>query len=416
MLARLSRLSKVPRDLDRVTDRGPETPEQQVGLRRGSAEALWHRLRQLYATGVQPGLQLCVRHGGEVVLNRAIGHARGAEPGSDHADPEPMRIDTPINLFSAAKAVNAMLVHKLAELGHFRMDDRVAQYVPGFERHGKNRITIRQVLTHRAGLQRLPILAREDALDVLADPKAVLELILDLVPARIGGAPAYHAVTGGFVLAEVMRRATGREPRALLTELIKQPLGAGWLDFGVAAADVDRVARNADTGFMPRPLAWQMANILGVPFGLAVELSNDPRFLTAVVPSANVISTAQDMAAFYQCLVDQGRFGGRRVFEPATVRRALAPDRPGATIDRVIGIPVRYSPGFMVGHRGLSLYGWNRQSTFGHLGLSSTFTWARRDTGTAVALITNGKPILGPHLRQMVGVFTGLNAFCENKL
>ena len=414
-LRAFSRLARVPADLDSVTERGTENPEREAGLRKGSAEALWQRLRELYATGVQPGLQLCVRHRGKVVLNRAIGYARGAEPGAA-GKLVPMRVDTPINLFSAAKAVTAMLVHKLQELGKLDIDDAVAAYIPGFERHGKGAITVRQVLTHRAGLQRLPVLASEDALGLLADPAAIAEMIADLKPAKIGGAPAYHAVSGGFILAEVMRRATGREPRALLDELLKKPLGARWLDFGVAPQDAAKVAHNMDTGFAPGPIGWQLANILGVPLPTAVRLSNDPRFLTALVPSANVIATAHDVAAFYQCLVDEGRFGGHRVFEADTVRRAVAPDRAGASIDRVIGIPIRYSPGFMVGHRGLGLYGWNRTSTFGHLGLSSTFTWARPDTGTAVALITNGKPILGPHLREMVAVFTSLNAFCENKI
>lgn len=417
-LKRFSRLAEVPADLASVTDLGIEVPEGEARLRRGSVQALWSRLEALYRTGVQPGLQLCIRHRGKIVLNRALGHARGNEPGRRCHIPAPMRVATPINLFSAGKAVTAMLVHKLQELGHFNIDDRVAEYIPGFDRNGKQRITIRQLLTHRAGVPHLPKLATLGFdLDLLSSTARVQELILDLKPhAEIGGVPAYHALSGGFILAEVIRRATKQDPRELLKTLIKDPLGAEWLDFGVQPEDVDKVALNAETGVLPQPIAWQMSRILGAPYSKAIEMSNDPRFLAAVVPSGNVITTAQDIASFYQCLLDGGRFDGRQVFAADTVQRAITPDRRHASLDRTIGIPIRYSPGFMVGHRGLGLYGWNRRSTFGHLGLSSTLTWARPDTGTVVALVTNGKPVLGPHLKEMLLLFAGLNAFCENQI
>lgn len=417
-LKRFSRLVHVPQNIHSVTEIGAEAGEDEAGLRPGSVHALWAKAQDLYRSGVQPGLQLCIRHNGVVVLNRAIGHARGNEPGSRHDSPVPMTLRTPINLFSGAKAVTAMLVHKLVELGHFGIDDRVAAHVPGFERHGKGDITIRQLLTHRAGLPHLPrVSANGVNLSLLSDAEATLEMMLDLKPhAKIGGSPAYHALTGGFVLAEIMRRTTGKEPRTLLDEFLKRPLGLEWFDFGVKSEDLGKVAINAATGMLPQPIAWQMARILGAAYDDAIEMSNDARFLTAVIPSGNVITTATDVATFYQCLLNGGRVNGKQVFAPETVQRAIEPDRSSASIDRTIGIPLRYSPGFMVGHRGLGLYGWNRASTFGHLGLSSTLTWARPDTATVVALVTNGKPVLGPHLKAMLAMLSGLNAFCENRI
>lgn len=418
VLSPYSLLCRVPDDAESVTHRGTETDERAAGLAAGSVAALWQRITALYATGVQPAMQLCVRHQGHVVINRAIGHARGNAPGQAAPDPVPMRVDTPVNLFSGGKAINAMLVHKLVESGHFSLDDRLASHLPGFERHGKGRITIRQILTHRAGLTRMPSPHAENLdLDVLDDPQALREAVLDMRPARrIGGRPAYHSLTGGFVLAELIRTATGREPRELLQELIKAPLEASWLDFGVAPAQLSQVALNAQTGMLPAPIAWQLSRVIGADFSAAIEMSNDPRFLTAVVPSGNVIATAESSARFYQCLLDGGRFQGRRVFAPETVARALAPDRRHGSIDRTIGIPIRYSPGFMLGHAGIGLYGINRHRTFGHLGLSSTLTWARPDTGSVVCLVTTGKPVLGPHIPEMLALFRGLNAFCENRI
>lgn len=418
-LGKLSKLSPVHRQPDMQEDRGVETAETEVGLKAGTVDALWERMRALYATGVQPGLQLSISHQGQVVMDRAIGHARGNAP-QDAGEVVAMRCDTPVNLFSAAKSVTAMLVHKLEELGYFNINDTVAKHLPGFKRHGKETITIRQVLTHRAGLTKLPDSSGGFAeLDLLDDPAVVREMVLDLKPhGRIGGPPAYHAVTGGFVLAELMQEVTGQNPRALLEQYIKQPLGLRWLDFGAQPKDLDKVALNAETGWIPRPIAWHLGRVVGAPFDAAIHVSNDARFLSAVIPSANVLSTARDMAHFYQCLLNGGQWQGRQVFEASTVRQAIAPDTPSAmpVIDRVIGIPIRYSPGFMLGHKGIGLYGWNRTRTFGHFGFTSTLTWARPDTGTAVALLTNGKPILGPHVAEMIGMFRALNAFCENRL
>lgn len=400
--------SRVPSRKARITQTGPEVSEQEAGILDGSAEALWNRIVKLYDTGVQPGMQLVVMRHGHKVINRAIGYARGNAPGEDRSNAAPMLLDTPNNVFSASKAVTAMLVHKLDELGALHIDDAVADYVPGFERHGKGNITIRQVLTHRSGLARLPADAFD--LDLLSDPQAIRDLIIDAIPSsEIGGAPAYHALSGGFILGEVMRGASGRDPRDLLDEYIKKPLNLQWMDYGVSQDDVDKVALNACTGVMPKLIGLHMKRVLGLDYADAVDLSNDPRFLTALVPAGNLITTANDIARFYQCLLNGGELDGVSVFEQKTVRRAITPDGAGAGLDRTIGLPLRYSPGFMVGHRGVGLYGLNQHRSFGHLGLSSTITSAQPQTDTVISWITTGKPILGRHLPQMLGVLNGFN-------
>lgn len=418
VLRSFSQLAQVPNDLSAVTNIGEEVDERTVGLSPGSRKLLWRCFEDLYRTGVQPGFQLCIRQQGQVVLNRAIGHARGNGPNEASTTPVLMQRDTPINLFSSAKAVTAMLVHKLVEHDLIRLDDAVAQHLPGFERHGKQAITIRQVLTHRAGLAHIDKgHFNPNNLDLLHDPQWMRELVLNLqVDKSHGRKPGYHAITGGFILAEMMRELTGRDPRELLHEWIKQPLGAQWLEFGLPAHQVDQIAHNAVTGLKFAPISWQLSRVIGTSFEEAVIRSNDPRFQSALIPSGNVVSTAQDMARFYQCLLDQGSWQGQQLFSPDTVAAAIKPDRAHPSIDRIIGIPIRYSPGFMVGHSGIGLYGFNQRDTFGHLGLSSTLTWARPSTGTVVCLITTGKPVLGPHLPEMLSMFASLNKFCDNCL
>lgn len=391
----ITRRCPVPDDLSSVTTVGEEAPHD-------ATEALWARIEALYRTGMHPGIQMCIRCGGEVVVHRSIGHARGVAPGRsmDRAEAVPIDLETPINLFSAAKAVTSMVMHKLEEQGVLDLDDPVAAHVPGFERHGKDEITIRQVLTHRAGIPSLPSHAFD--LDLLADPDHLVELVCDLEPTRApGGPPAYHAVTGGFVMELIARTATGRSLRDVLRTEVKEPLGLQWFDYGVADEDVDRVADNVITGFPLGPLMTRhFRRLLGRSWDEVIELSNDPRFLTGVIPSANVIVTAADIAAFYQCLVDGGVLDGVRLFEPESIARAVADSNGGGmSFDRMIGMPFRYGDaGFMHGTSSMSLYGWNHPQAFGHVGMSNSFTWADPDRELVVALLTTGKPIMGTHL------------------
>ena len=404
--APLTRCCPVPDRPEDVTTIGRESPHD-------ATDELWRSIVALYRTGVHPAIQVCIRHRGEVVLHRSIGHARGVAPGRpiDGPDVVPIGLDTPVNLFSGAKAVTTMVMHKLEEQGVLDLDDRVAAHLPDFARHGKGDITIRQVLTHRAGIPSLPPHAFD--LDLLADPERIVEVVCDLEPTRAsGGAPAYHAVTGGFVMEAVARSTTGHSLRELLRTMVKRPLGLRWFDYGVAPVEVRQVAENVITGFPVTPLlSRHLRRLLGRGWEDVIALSNDPRFLTGVIPSANVIVTAHDTAAFYQCLLDAGTFGRTRVFEPETVARAIADDTGGGlTLDRMIGLPFRYGDaGFMHGTGTASIYGWNHPRAFGHVGMSNSFTWADPDRDLVVALLTTGKPILGTHLLALPRVICAIH-------
>ena len=105
-----------------------------------------------------------------------------------------------------------------------------------------------------------------------------------------------------------------------------------------------------------------------------------------MVPSANLLTTANDVAVFYQCIMDGGSFEGTRVFEEPTVERALEAPHDELVIDRMLGLPLRYGSGFMLGSDSISPYGWDRPQAFGHVGLSNLFTWADRDRDLVVAI------------------------------
>ena len=400
---------RVPRDLDEVTRHGDEESPRVARVNRGEVEDLWERVRALYRTGVYPGLQVCIRRRGHVVLNRAIGHASGNAPDDPEDGPKvDMVPETPINVFSASKAVTAMVMHKLDEEGLLHVDDRVADFIPEFRRHGKSRITIRHLLGHRAGIPNLPPEAMD--LDLLAHPERVNRVLCEArVRTRPGRVLAYHAISGGFLLAEVVQRVAGKGIREVLREKIAEPLGLARMGYGVAPEDVDEVARTAFTGPPPPPpLSWLLARALGVALEDVVELSNDPRFLTGVIPSGNLVTTAGELTAFYQCLLDEGSYQGVRVFDPRTVHRATAEESIWE-LDLTLGMPVRYGLGFMLGGTRFSLFGTDNPHAFGHLGFTNNFAWADPERQLAVALLTNGTPVLSTHAVRLVQLLGGIN-------
>ncbi len=398
----------VPDDLEEVTTRGTEAAPEPHGTTQAEIEQLWGHVVDVYRTGMHPALQLCIRRENEVVLNRAIGHASGNGPDDPPSSPKRrVDLDTPINVFSASKAVTAMLVHKLAWKGIVHLDDWVSDYIPEFARHGKERITLRHVLAHRAGLPNLPPNALD--LDLLGQPDKVMGLLCDAKPrSRPGRLLAYHAVTGGFVLGAVIERATGKDLREVLREEISEPLGLRWLNYGVAPDEVDGVAINACTGpSPPPPFGGILDRALGASVKECVDLSNDPRFITGVLPSANIFSTAQEMSVFFQCLLDGGVHEGQEVFDRHCIRHAVA-EQSWLEIDFTLIVPIRYGLGFMLGSKRPGLFGADAEHAFGHIGLSNVFCWADPDRKISVALLNTGKPIAALHVIPLFRFLQGV--------
>jgi CubicO group peptidase (beta-lactamase class C family) len=242
-------------------------------------------------------------------------------------------------------------------------------------------------------------------LELLAHPEEIVNLIAEHpLVSRPGRRLAYHAVTGGFVLAEVVRRATGQDARAVLRKEVLEPMGLRWTGYGVAPVDRHRVAEDAVTGLAPGPPFSQLfRRALGVPFEEAVSLAADPRFLDGIVPSANVVSTAEELSAFYQCLLDEGEFRGESVFEPRTIHRATV-EQSYWELDLTLGLPIRYGLGFMLGTWPVSLFGVDTPAAFGHLGFTNIFSWADPDRDLAAAVVTSGKPFLNAELVRMLGL------------
>jgi len=409
-----ARTCRIPAALDEVTHRsGAEVEPQSVGLSRQGVESIWRAVEALYRTGTHPGISLCVLKRGQVVLERALGHLSGNGPDDVPDVPRrPLKADSPFCVFSVSKAVTAMLVHHLDGRGLLHIDDPVAEYIPEFGRHGKGRVTIRHVLTHRAGIPSVAGAANDP--DMLGDWDRVVRLLCDARPTFAPGRRlAYHAITGGYVLGEIVARVTGRDLRQLVRSEIADPLGMTWFNYGVRPDQVGEVARNAFTGPpVPPGVSHLVRRALGVSFADAVAISNDPRYLTPIVPSGNLVATAGEIATFFEVLRNDGTHRGIEIFDRRTVRRALA-ESSYLEVDLTLAFPVRYGLGLMLGAEHFSLFGPRSADAFGHLGFIHVLGWADPRRETSVALLTSGKPFVGAHLVRLVELVRAIATHTE---
>jgi CubicO group peptidase (beta-lactamase class C family) len=381
------------RDLSALTriDRRAECAPESVGLSERGVERIWSAVENLYRTRTHPAITLVVRKRGKIVLKRAIGALRGNAPG-EGGDIEPLQPDAPICLFSATKAITAILVHKLVDDGRLCLDDRVAEYIPEFAAHGKGVVTVRQLLAHRAGVPSLPIKYPDPAL--LKHWDALVHMLCVAPPADpTFQTQAYHALTGGYIAGELVRRVSGLELNDALQEWLVAPLRLKQMTYGLPESARARSPHNHNTG--PRsywPMNRYLHRILGVPFEMAVDASNDDGYLSSVVPAGNIFASADDVCRVFQMLLDGGELDGVRVLRPETVRDAVQPAGP-IRFDHSLLVPIRYSPGFMLGENPVGMFGPRSSQAFGHLGFVSVLAWADPSRELSAALLNTGKSL-----------------------
>lgn len=407
----------VPKQLGTVTniDTKAETSPYDVSMTRDNVEAIWSSVEAFYRTGLQPGMSMVIRRQGEIVLKRAIGHSRGNPPPSHHDDlhpPTPMTPDTPVCLFSASKAITAMLIHKLVEQGHLALRDKVGQYIPEFSCNGKENITIEQVMSHRAGVPSIPIKNPHPSLLFKWD--SVIDLINSGYTNKGDGSQqAYHAIVGGYILGEIVKRVTGKSVEAALQEFIAKPLGAKYLTYGIHKKYQTAAAYNYSTGARPIfPINILAKRALNIDFEKIASISNSQEFMDATVPAGNIYGTADEVSRFYQMMLDAGEFNGQQVFNPETIKRAIKPAGPLA-VDQTLMIPLRFSNGFMLGENLFSLFGVQARKAYGHLGLINIVTWADPTRDISVAFLNTGKSLDPRSLPALGKVLIAVSSNCS---
>lgn len=313
------------------------------------------------SSGVERGLQVAVYCQGELVADAWAGIA-------DPATGRDVDGDTLFTIFSCGKGVTATAVHLLAERGLFDYDDKIARYWPEFAANGKAHITVRQALTHTAGIPQMP----PDA--AMTDWSAMCRGIADLTPQwEPGTQSGYHALTFGWILGELARRVDGRPVEQIVAEDICAPLGITSLYFGIPDAVEARIA------LLENDPATTEAAAARAP-----AIFNRPDVRRAVIPAGGGIGNARSLARHYAALVGNG-VEGMRLLSQERLRIATALQVEGR--DTILGVPTRKGLGYFLG-RPTSPMG-ERVSVFGHSGHGGSVGFADPDYGFAFALLKN---------------------------
>ncbi len=297
--------------------------------------------------------------------------------------------DTLVCTMSAGKAVVATAVALLTERRVLDLDAPVAHYWPEFGARGKQGVLLRWVLDHRAGV---PALTRLDPPPgMLFDWEAMTQALAGQAPEWTPGqAAGYHILTQGYILGEVVRRATGHTLARIVRDELCAPLQADF-HFGVSP---EALARCADIMPMSEPrgtlldraaipreslLGRGMVNLLdGEDFNSAAWRSSE-------ISSANGHCTATGLARIYAMLAAGGQWQGTRVLSEHSVERLAEVQH--SLLERVMSRPYRQALGVLRSTYPVTWFG-PGASSFGHHGVGGSMGFADPDRRVGFAYAT----------------------------
>ena len=243
-----------------------------------------------------PGAVVLIGVGDRIVYQKAIGN-RALVPSA-----EPMTLDTIFDVASLTKVVaTTTSVMMLIEQGKLRLVDRVATFIPGFERYGKADITIRHLLTHVSGLR-----PDVDLADEWAGTDAAIQLAVEEVPTAPPGTRFVYSDINFFLLGEIVRRVSGKPLDQYAQEHVFKPLGMKDTMFNPPASLIARIAPTESC----TPYGWPCD---GPDRKMLRGVVHDPtaRRMSGVAGHAGLFSTAADLAIFSRMLLNNGAYPGR---------------------------------------------------------------------------------------------------------
>jgi CubicO group peptidase (beta-lactamase class C family) len=312
---------------------------------------------------------------------------------------EPWERGTAQIMRSATKGVAAAVPLLLRQRGELDLDAPVGEYWPEFKARGKERVLVRHVLNHRAGL---PVLDRPLTPDEALQPSKGPEAVAAQAPVWAPGTDhGYHALTYGWMLDELVRRVTGMGTGEWIAAEMAGPLGLDlWLGLPAdeeAAGRTGRVGRietaespsGAGLRLRPKRSVTQAyddpASLTRRAFAAITPFpdQNDPAYRAAALPATNGIATADGLARFYAALISE--VDGVRLLDPATVELARVEESAGP--DRVLVVNTRFGLGYMLHGSASPLLG---PGSFGHPGRGGALGFADPETGIAFGYVTNG--------------------------
>jgi CubicO group peptidase (beta-lactamase class C family) len=365
---------------------------------RGNYEAQFEPVVELFKSQIRSfggGAAVCVYLDGTPVVDVWGGRAL--------ADGTPWQRETMSICYSGTKGVTSTALHMLATEGRIDYDAPVADYWPEFGCNGKERITVRQVLSHQAGLHRLrPLVDRiTDILDWDLVVSRLEQTEPDFDP---GTANAYQAVTFGWLVGELVRRVSGLSVPEFVRRRLVEPMNLDGLFIGEADVEMDRLPDFVGLPPLQRNDPRQLTMDYRVPFwvrtramrdlwerGLtpknAKQLYTHPSFWKACLPAMNGVATARSLARMYAALAMGGELEGTRLVSQEVIERASEVQTRRA--DKVVFYPLHWKLGY---HRTDALL-MDVPEAFGHFGLGGAGGWANPSLRLSFGFLHNGFPL-----------------------
>lgn len=365
-----------------------------AGFRVEQLERMSKLIEAHIGDGRYPGAQVALARHGKLALSRNYGLAR-LSPAM------PARDDIVWRLYSNTKVITAAAIWVLVEEGALSFNDRIAEHVPDFARHGKGDITLHQVLTHQGGFPNAPAVSPEAWEDHQLLRRLVCDYTLEWTP---GSRLHYHTSAAHWVCAVLIEAIAKMDFRDFIRTRVIEPLGLGnELFVGMKEADQARCAE------IYEPAREGKGQVL-------IADENTVAYRRAGVPSGGGFATARAMAAFYQMMLGGGTLHGKRLVSPRMVQyvtRNFTGERGDAgmgniAMHRGLGPHSRGTSEVIRGLGSLAYPG-----TFGHGGVGSSYCWADPDSGVSFAYISNSKIPDPWHSRRLELISNCIHAAIE---
>jgi len=338
--------------------------------------------------GLHLGAQLYVSRAGQVVADTAVGEARLGVP---------MTRDTLTLWLSSTKPTAAVALARLWERGELGLDDPVTRFIPEFAVGGKERVTVRHLLTHTSGIRMLDVGWPREDWDAIVARIAAKKLEPRWDPGKKAG---YHLASSWFILGEIIRRIDGRPYERFIREEVFEPVGMvdSWVGMSAeryaayGGEEGERIAVLYETsGTEPRPHRWHQED-----------------YVTHPSPGGNGRGPIRELGRFYETLLAGGTTeDGTVLLRPQTVEALTARHRVGL-YDHTFRHVMDWGLGFIINSSIYDqptlpyAYGPHAsRRTYGHSGYKSSTAFADPEHRLVVAIATNGTPEDQDHLDRM---------------
>lgn len=338
--------------------------------------------RDNFRVGEEIGAACAVYQDGKLVLDLWGGY-------SDHARRRPWKRHTLAPVFSVTKGIATVCILQLADKGLLDLDLPVAHYWPEFGTHGKERVSVRDTLAHRAGV---PALEGHVTLKDILCPRHTAARLADQSPAFTPGhSHLYHAITIGWITGELVWRVTGHSIAQYFRDNIGDPLRLRcWI--GIPKNELPNVAEMQSDGYSPEvkklltpgSILWRGLTLNGL---LPVELVgpgtglNDPKIQTAELAGVSGICDARSLAKFYTAIL-QGLDGVAPLLDRSQLLRACKP----ISVPKTGVIEATWGTGFLRPFENQPMLG---EASFGHDGAGGSIGFANYHNGIAFGYVRN---------------------------